>query len=187
MAKFRVTPTAIADLLVFEPTVLGDARGYFMETYNEAAFKAAGHDLTFVQDNQSKSRKGVLRGLHLQVNNPQGKLVRVISGEVFDVGVDIRRGSPTFGKWHGEVLSAENKKQLFVPEGFAHGFVVLSDEAEFVYKCTRLYDPTDELGIRYDDPDIGIAWPQVDADILLSEKDKKQPSFKEVCEKLELC
>ena len=187
MGKFFFKDTGIEGMFVVEPEVFGDARGYFMETYNEAAFKAAGHDRTFVQDNQSKSRKGVLRGLHLQVNNPQGKLVRVISGEVFDVGVDIRRGSPTFGKWHGEVLSAENKKQLFVPEGFAHGFVVLSDEAEFVYKCTRLYDPTDELGIRYDDPDIGIAWPQVDADILLSEKDKKQPSFKEVCEKLELC
>ena len=185
MGRFFFTETGIAGMFVVEPEVFGDARGYFMETYNEAAFAEAGHSLTFVQDNQSKSRKGVLRGLHLQVNHPQGKLVRVISGEVFDVGVDLRRGSPTFGKWHGEVLSAENKKQLFVPEGFAHGFVVLSEEAEFVYKCTRLYDPTDELGIRYDDPEIGIDWPLADTP-LLSEKDKKQPSFAEVCEMLQL-
>ena len=187
MGKFTFHKTEIEGVIVIEPTVFGDNRGYFMETYQLEEFQAGGVDTVFVQDNQSKSRKGVLRGLHFQKNYPQGKLVRVINGEVFDVAVDLRKGSKTYGKWVGVVLSAENKKQLFVPEGFAHGFVVLSDEAEFVYKCTRLYDPTDELGIRYDDPDIGIVWPEVDAEILLSEKDKKQPSFKEVCEKLNLC
>ncbi len=186
MGKFKFTDTGIEGMFLVEPTVFGDDRGYFMETYNEAEFRENGHLLNFVQDNQSKSRRGVLRGLHLQVNHPQGKLVRVISGEVFDVGVDLRKGSPTLGKWFGAVLSAENKKQLFIPEGFAHGFVVLSDTAEFVYKCTRLYDPTDELGIRYDDPDIAVAWPDPGAPILLSEKDKVQPSFKEVCAKLGL-
>ena len=122
----------------------------------------------------------------MQVNNPQGKLVRCIKGEVFDVGVDLRKGSATFGKWHGEVLSEENKKQLYIPEGFAHGFLVLSDEAEFCYKCTRLYDPTDELGIRFDDPDININWPAIDCDYVLSSKDLQQPSFEQVIKKLNL-
>ncbi len=186
MAKFKFTETGIPGMFVVEPTVFGDARGYFMETYNEQEFADNGHLLRFVQDNQSRSSRGVLRGLHMQVNHPQGKLVRVISGEVFDVGVDMRRGSGTFGRWYGEILSAENKKQLFIPEGFAHGFVVLSDTAEFVYKCTRLYDPADELGIRFDDPDIGVAWPDPGAPLLLSQKDQAQPSFREVCEKLGL-
>ena len=186
MGRFFFHETEIKDMLVVDVEVFGDQRGYFMETYNQKAFSDAGYDFEFVQDNQSKSRKGVLRGLHLQVNNPQGKLVRCIKGEVFDVGVDLRKGSETFGKWHGEILSEENKKQLFIPEGFAHGFLVLSDEAEFCYKCTRLYDPTDELGIRYDDPDINVEWPEIDCEYVLSAKDLKQPSFKEVVEKLNL-
>lgn len=186
MGKFFFHETEIKGMLVIDVEVFGDQRGYFMETYNQKAFSDAGYDFEFVQDNQSKSRKGVLRGLHLQVNNPQGKLVRCIRGEVFDVGVDLRKGSETFGKWHGEILSEENKKQLFIPEGFAHGFLVLSDEAEFCYKCTRLYDPTDELGIRFDDPDINVQWPEISCDYVLSAKDLKQPSFREVVEKLNL-
>lgn len=186
MGRFFFHNTEIKDMFTVDVEVFGDQRGYFMETYNRKAFEDAGYFYNFVQDNQSKSRKGVLRGLHMQVNNPQGKLVRCIKGEVFDVGVDLRKGSPTFGKWHGELLSEENKKQFFIPEGFAHGFVVLSDEAEFCYKCTRLYDPADELGIRYDDPDIGIAWPDVGVDYILSSKDLVQPSFKEVISILHL-
>lgn len=181
MGKFTFTETGLEGMFVVEPTVFGDARGYFTETYNERDFDEAGHVLRFVQDNQSMSKRGVLRGLHMQVKHPQGKLVRVISGEVFDVGVDMRKGSKTLGKWHGEILSAENKKQLYIPEGFAHGFFVLSDTAEFVYKCTALYDKEDELGVRFDDPDIGVVWPQCGCELLLSEKDMKQPSFKEAC------
>lgn len=181
MGKFNFLGTGIEGMFVAEPTVFGDSRGYFMETYNELEFDAAGYALRFVQDNQSKSKRGVLRGLHMQVNNPQGKLVRVISGEVFDVGVDMRKGSATFGKWYGIVLSSETNKQLYIPEGFAHGFLVLSEYAEFVYKCTRLYDPADELGIIYNDPDIAIEWPECGCGISLSEKDLNQPSFKEVC------
>ena len=180
MGKFNFIETGIEGMLLIEPTVFGDERGYFMETYNEGEFDAAGHSWRFVQDNESRSRRGVLRGLHLQVKHPQGKLVRAIEGEVFDVGVDLRKGSPTLGKWFGAVLSRENKRQLFIPEGFAHGFCVLSDYAAFVYKCTRLYDPADELGIRYDDPDIGIDWPSCGAEFILSDKDRAQPSFKEV-------
>ncbi|MEG2938735.1 MAG: dTDP-4-dehydrorhamnose 3,5-epimerase, partial [Oscillospiraceae bacterium] len=168
MGKFKFIETGLEGMFIVEPTVFGDDRGYFMETYNEAEFRENGFNLTFVQDNQSKSRKGVLRGLHMQVNTPQGKLVRVISGEVFDVGVDMRNGSPTIGKWFGAVLSAENKKQFFVPEGFAHGFLVLSETAEFVYKCTRLYDPSDELGIKYDDAVVAVEWPITDMQLLLS-------------------
>ena len=180
MGKFKFIETGIEGMLLVEPTVFGDERGYFMETYNEGEFDAAGHVLRFVQDNESRSRRGVLRGLHMQVKHPQGKLVRAIEGEVFDVGVDLRRGSATFGMWYGAVPSRENKRQLFIPEGFAHGFCVLSEYAAFVYKCTRLYDPADELGIRYDDPDIGIEWPSCGSDFILSDKDKAQPSFKEV-------
>lgn len=165
---------------MIEPTVFGDNRGYFMETYNYKEFKEAGLDMIFVQDNQSKSRKGVLRGLHFQHNFPQGKLVRVTKGEVFDVAVDLRKKSKTYGKWYGVILSEENKKQLYIPEGFAHGFLVLSDEAEFVYKCTDYYHPEDEGGIRWDDPDIGIEWPlQQIEEVLLSEKDKKWSTLKE--------
>ena len=170
----------ISGLMVIEPAVYGDERGYFMETYNYNDFKAAGLDMEFVQDNQSMSARGVLRGLHYQINYPQDKLVRVISGEVFDVAVDLREGSETFGKWFGVRLSAENKKQLFIPKNFAHGFLVLSESAEFCYKVTDFYHPDDEGGIRYDDPDIGIDWPleELDGiDVLLSDKDKTQPSY----------
>ena len=144
MGKFKFTYTEIEGVFIAEPAVFPDERGYFMETYNENDFKEEGIDLTFVQDNQSKSSKGVLRGLHFQKTQPQGKLVRVISGEVFDVAVDLRKASRTYGKWIGVRLSAENKKQFFIPKGFAHGFVVLSDEAEFVYKCTDFYKGDDE-------------------------------------------
>lgn len=174
MGKFNFIDTGIKDLYVIEPKVFGDNRGYFMETYNYTDFKEAGLDMAFVQDNQSKSFKGVLRGLHFQVNFPQGKLVRVLSGEVFDVGVDMRKDSPTYKKWFGVVLSAENKKQFYVPPGFAHGFLVLSDEAEFAYKCTEFYHPEDESGIIWNDPSIGIEWPlEGIGEIVLSEKDKK--------------
>lgn len=174
MGQFKFTKTSIEGLYVIEPRVFEDNRGYFMETYNYQDFKDAGLEMNFVQDNQSKSSKGVLRGLHFQKKHPQGKLVRVISGEVFDVAVDIRKGSKTYGKWYGVILSAKNKKQFYIPEGFAHGFLVLSEEAEFTYKCTDFYHPEDEDGIRWNDPDIGIEWPINDCNnILLSEKDKK--------------
>jgi dTDP-4-dehydrorhamnose 3,5-epimerase len=181
MGQFTFTKTPIEGLVVIEPKVFGDSRGYFMETYNNEDFKKAGLDMTFVQDNQSKSRKGVLRGLHFQTKNPQGKLVRVISGEVFDVAVDLRNGSETYGKWFGVHLTAENKKQFYVPEGFAHGFLVLSEEAEFVYKCTDFYNPQYESGILWNDPDVGINWPLEGIDeVLLSEKDKKLVTIKEL-------
>ena len=180
MGQFKFTDTKIEGMFIVEPAVFEDNRGYFMETYNYNDFKEAGHDLKFVQDNQSKSSKGVLRGLHLQINHPQGKLVRVIKGEVFDVGVDLRKDSPTYGEWVGVVLSAENNRQLFVPEGFAHGFLVLSDEAEFVYKCTEFYHGDDEGGIMWNDPDIAIEWPLDDIDeVVLSDKDKLWKSLKE--------
>ncbi|MBQ3417898.1 MAG: dTDP-4-dehydrorhamnose 3,5-epimerase [Ruminococcus sp.] len=151
----------IADLCVITPAFHGDERGYFMETYSQRDMQEAGFDTVFVQDNQSMSKKGVLRGLHFQINHPQTKLVRVIKGEVFDVSVDLRAGSPTFGKWHGEILSAENRKQFLIPKGFAHGFLVLSDMAEFCYKCDDFYHPNDESGIAWNDPDIGIEWPRI--------------------------
>ena len=177
MGKFRAIPTGIDGLVVIEPTVFGDERGYFMETWNKPDFAEIGIPYNFVQDNQSKSKKGVLRGLHFQRTNPQGKLVRVISGEVFDVAVDLRKSSATFGKWHGVYLSAENKQQFYVPEGFAHGFLVTSETAEFVYKCTRLYDPGDEGGLLWNDPCIGVEWPELDVAFSLSEKDKANPAF----------
>lgn len=174
MGKIKVETCEIEGLKVITPSVFGDTRGYFMETYNQIDFKEAGIDHLFVQDNQSSSTKGVLRGLHFQKEFPQDKLVRVISGEVFDVAVDIREGSPTFGKWFGVVLSAENKKQFFVPKNFAHGFLVLSDYAEFSYKCTDFYHPEDEGGILYNDPEIGIDWPVLtDVQITMSDKDQK--------------
>ena len=180
MGQFQFTKTGIEGLVVVEPKVFGDNRGYFMETYNYNDFKAAGLDMVFVQDNQSKSKKGVLRGLHFQKKNPQGKLVRVVSGEVYDVAVDLRKGSDTYGKWYGVLLSAENKKQFYVPEGFAHGFVVLSETAEFVYKCTRFYDPSDEGGLMWNDPEIGIDWPVPEnAELLLSEKDQHHQPLKD--------
>lgn len=157
----KVIDTKIPDVKIIEPTVFGDERGFFMETWNQKRFEklVTGKSITFVQDNHSKSKKGVLRGLHYQIENTQGKLVRVISGEVFDVAVDIREGSSTFGQWVGEYLSAENKRQLWIPEGFAHGFYVTSNEAEFVYKCTDYYNPTAERSIIWNDPHIGIKWP----------------------------
>lgn len=174
MGQFKFTETKIKGVYVIEPKVFGDHRGYFMETYNFEDFKNAGLDMVFVQDNQSKSKKGVLRGLHFQKQHSQGKLVRVISGEVFDVAVDLRKDSPTYGQWEGITLSAENKKQFYVPEGFAHGFLVLSDEAEFVYKCTDFYHPEFEGGILWNDSDIGIKWPMDGIEeVLLSDKDKK--------------
>lgn len=181
MSKIKVTHCEIEGLLVIEPTVFGDSRGYFMETYNQNDMHEAGLDMVFVQDNQSMSRRGVLRGLHYQKQFPQGKLVRVISGEVFDVAVDLRPGLATYGKWHGETLSAENKKQFYIPEGFAHGFYVLSETAEFCYKVTDFYHPNDEGGIRWNDPEIGVAWPLLDGvPVLLSEKDKVQPFLQEL-------
>lgn len=177
MGKLIFNSTFIEGVYIIEPKIFGDARGYFMETYNRNDFEEAGLHYNFVQDNQSSSHKGVLRGLHFQRQHPQTKLVRVISGEVFDVAVDLRKGSPTYGKWTGVRLSAENKKQFLIPRGFAHGFLVLSDTAEFTYKCDEFYHPEDEGGIRWDDPAIGIEWPKVDCEISLSEKDKLNVSF----------
>ncbi len=184
MGKIKVENNCggIEGLKVIEPQVFGDERGYFMETYNYNDFKEAGIDCEFVQDNQSASRKGVLRGLHFQIDYPQDKLVRVINGSVFDVAVDLREGSPTFGKWFGIVLSSENKKQFFVPKNFAHGFLVLSDYAEFCYKVTDFYHPNDEGGLMWNDPEIGVEWPFTDfseKDLILSDKDTKHPSFSE--------
>jgi dTDP-4-dehydrorhamnose 3,5-epimerase len=178
MGNFIFNETDLKGVYIIEPKVYGDNRGYFMETYNANDFKEAGLNMVFVQDNQSKSKKGVLRGLHFQIKYPQGKLVRVLSGSVFDVCVDIRKGSPTFGKWHGVILTGENKKQFYVPAGCAHGFLVLSDEAEFAYKCTDFYHPEDEGGIIWNDPAIGIEWPlEGIGEVLLSDKDKKLPGI----------
>lgn len=180
MGKFNFHKTDIEGVYIIEPEVFGDNRGYFMETYNLDEFKEAGLGMSFVQDNQSKSKKGVLRGLHFQTQHLQGKLVRVTSGEVFDVAVDLRKGSNTYGKWVGVKLSSENKKQFYIPEGFAHGFLVLSEEAEFVYKCTDLYHPEFEGGIAWNDPEIGVEWPTEGIqEVILAEKDKKRKSLKE--------
>jgi len=180
MGKFSFQKTEIEGVYIIEPQVFGDNRGYFMETYNEDEFKSAGLDMTFVQDNQSKSKKGVLRGLHFQTEHSQGKLVRVISGEVFDVAVDLRKDSKTYGKWVGVKLSDENKKQFYIPEGFAHGFLVLSGEAEFVYKCTDLYHPEFESGIAWNDPEVGIEWPTEGIEeLIFSDKDKKWKTLSE--------
>ena len=170
----------IEGLCVIEPAVHGDSRGYFMETYNANDMKEAGLDILFVQDNQSMSIKGVLRGLHFQKQYPQTKLVRVIKGAVFDVAVDLRSGSPTYGKYHGELLTEENKKQFLIPRGFAHGFLVLSDSAEFTYKCSDFYHPNDEGGLIWNDPDIGVEWPIPEGMTLdLSEKDTRWGTLKE--------
>lgn len=177
MSKFNFIKTEIPEVQVIEPTVFGDDRGYFMETYQIDEFAAAGIDKPFVQDNQSRSSKGVLRGLHFQTKHTQGKLVRVTLGEVFDVAVDCRPNSKTFGKWVGVTLSAENKKMLWIPEGFAHGFVVLSDVAEFCYKCTDVYDPTAEGGIPYDDPTVNVQWPDCGCEHKTSAKDKEHTPF----------
>jgi dTDP-4-dehydrorhamnose 3,5-epimerase len=173
----NVMACEIPGLVVLEPKVFGDSRGFFMELWNRRSYREAGIDVDFVQDNLSRSRRGTLRGLHFQNPNPQGKLLGVLEGEVFDVAVDIRRSSATFGRWHGVVLSAENKRQFYVPPGFAHGFAVLSDTVLFHYKCTEFYSPKHELAIRWDDPDIGIEWPLKDP--LLSERDARALRLKE--------
>lgn len=174
MGKIKVTKCEIEGLCVIEPTVFKDERGYFMETYNQNDFKEAGLNMVFVQDNQSMSTKGVLRGLHFQKEHPQGKLVRVVRGSVFDVAVDLRSASNTYGKWFGVELTAENKKQFYIPEGFAHGFLVLSDEAEFAYKCTDFYHPNDEGGLLWSDDEIGVEWPiEAGMELIISEKDQK--------------
>jgi len=178
MGNFTFIETKIKDVYIIDVKTYGDNRGYFMETYKTADFKAAGLDYTFVQDNQSSSRKGVLRGLHFQKTYPQAKLVRVLKGEVFDVAVDLRNGSKTYGQWVGVLLSEENKRQFLIPRGFAHGFVVTSDYAEFAYKCDELYHPEDEGGILWNDPDVAVAWPEV-GEIILSEKDKNNPTLAE--------
>jgi len=178
MGQIKVTRLDIEGLCIIEPAVHGDERGYFMETYNQKDMHEAGLDMVFVQDNQSMSKKGVLRGLHFQKQFPQGKLVRVISGAVFDVAVDLRKNSKTFGKWYGVELTAENKKQFYIPEGFAHGFLVRSETAEFCYKVTDFYHPGDEGGIMWNDPEIGIDWGDV-TDVILSEKDKCHPKLSE--------
>ena len=176
MGNFTFNETKIKDVYIIDVKTYGDNRGYFMETYKESDFKAAGLNYSFVQDNQSSSRKGVLRGLHFQKTHPQAKLVRVIKGEVFDVAVDLRKNSPTYGQWVGVVLSEENKRQFMIPRGFAHGFVVMSDYAEFAYKCDELYHPEDEGGIMWNDPANGIEWTEI-GEIILSEKDKVHPSL----------
>lgn len=178
--NFTFTPTSIEGVTVVDATAYGDARGYFMETYKAADFAAGGIGCEFVQDNQSASTQGVLRGLHFQIAHPQAKLVRVVEGEVFDVCVDLRPGSPTLGRWEGVVLSAENHRQFFVPRGFAHGFYVMSETAVFCYKCDDIYHPGDEGGLMWDDPDIGVVWPLVDdVEVNLSDKDRIHPSFAE--------
>ena len=180
MRKITVTPCDIEGLYVIEPTVFKDERGYFVETYNQNDMKEAGLDMVFVQDNQSMSIRGVLRGLHFQKQFPQGKLVRVVRGKVFDVAVDLRSDSKTYGKWFGVELSAENMKQFYIPEGFAHGFLVLSDEAEFCYKCTDFYHPGDEGGLAWNDPEIGVEWPlEEGVDLIISEKDQKWKGLKD--------
>lgn len=181
MGKFKIVNTHIKDLVIIETGFFGDNRGYFMETYNEKEFKALGLDMSFVQDNQSKSRKGVLRGLHFQKKHPQSKLVRVIKGEVFDVAVDLRKDSETFGEWYGIILSEENKKQFYIPKGFAHGFLVLSDEAEFTYKCTDFYHPEDEGGVMWNDSFLDVEWPIDNTEaLILSDKDKNWPTLSDL-------
>ena len=181
MSNFNFIKTEIDGVIIVETKVFGDNRGYFMETYEECKFAEGGITAKFVQDNQSKSTKGVLRGLHFQKTYPQAKLVRVIKGEVYDVAVDLRKNSPTYGKYVGAILSEENKRQFFIPRGFAHGFLVLSEEAEFCYKCDAFYHPEDEGGLMWNDPAIGIEWPlEAIGDPILSEKDKNHPQFKDI-------
>jgi dTDP-4-dehydrorhamnose 3,5-epimerase len=173
MGKFTFIETKLAGLYIVEPRVHRDARGYFLESYNRADFHDAGLTMDFVQDNESRSTRGVLRGMHFQIKHPQGKLVRVTHGEVFDVAVDIRPGSPTYKQWEGVYLSEENKHQLYIPPGFAHGFLVISDVAEFCYKCSEFYRPDDEGSLKWNDPEVDIAWPISDGmEVVLSAKDK---------------
>lgn len=174
----RVTPTELPEVLLIEPTVFGDQRGFFLETWQADRYREAGMPLPFVQDNLSFSRRGILRGLHFQNPFPQGKLVSVLRGEVFDVCVDLRHGSPRFGKWFGVSLSEENKKQLYVPPGFGHGFIVTSEEALFCYKCTALYHPESEVTLMWNDPALGISWPKIEP--ILSEKDRKGQLLKDI-------
>ncbi|WP_297829695.1 dTDP-4-dehydrorhamnose 3,5-epimerase [uncultured Rikenella sp.] len=188
MAEFKKVETPIEGLFVIEPTVFGDARGFFMETYAKRDFDAmAGSPVDFVQDNHSKSRRGVLRGLHFQTQHAQGKLIRVVAGAVYDVAVDLRAGSPTYGRWHGVELSAENKRQFYVPAGFAHGFLTLADDTEFLYKCTDYYHPEFDGGVRWNDPQIGVDWRLAEygfdpsgEGLLLSAKDQVQPLLSEL-------
>lgn len=177
----KVTPTAIPDVLVIEPRVFDDARGFFYESYNKAAFlEATGHDVAFVQDNHTRGGKGVLRGLHFQSSHPQGKLVRVARGAVFDVAIDLRQESATFGKWVGEELTEENRKQVWIPPGFAHGFLVLSESADFLYKVTDYYAPAHEQCIAWNDPDLGIEWPLQGEAPVLSARDARAPYMKNI-------
>jgi len=178
MGNFTFSETKIKGVYIIDVKTYGDYRGYFMETYKEDDFTVAGLNYRFVQDNQSSSHKGVLRGLHFQKTYPQAKLVRVLKGEVFDVAVDLRKGSETYGQWVGVLLSEANHRQIMIPRGFAHGFVVVSDQAEFAYKCDEKYHPEDEGGILWNDPDVNVAWPDV-GEIILSEKDKKNPTLAE--------
>ena len=175
----KITPTNLPDVLLFEPKIHGDSRGWFVESWQRERYREAGVDGDFVQDNQSFSARGILRGLHIQHPHGQGKLVQVIQGEVFDVAVDVRRGSPHFGQWTGVHLTGENKHQLWVPRGFLHGFLVLSDNALFSYKCTDLYHPETQFAVRWDDPDIGIAWP-IDTTPALSDKDRDAPFLRDI-------
>lgn len=187
MSKFKKIETGIKDLVIIEPTVFGDNRGFFMESYSKKEFEEIGLTMEFVQDNHSKSKKGVLRGLHFQTKHTQGKLVRVIAGSVLDVAVDLRRDSDTFGKWYSVLLTAENKKMFYVPEGFAHGFITLEDNTEFQYKCTDYYAPEYDSGIIWNDKDINIDWELEkygikEEELSLSEKDKKLQTFREFVE-----
>lgn len=176
----RIIEAAVPDVLILEPKVFGDERGFFVETFRESVLAEAGINAHFVQDNQSRSQRGVLRGLHYQLQQPQGKLVRAARGRVFDVAVDIRQGSPSFGKWVGTILDDETHRQMYIPPGFAHGFVVLSEFADFVYKCTDYYHPQSEAGIRWNDPAIGIDWSlEVLGEIILSDKDRRLPLLHE--------
>jgi dTDP-4-dehydrorhamnose 3,5-epimerase len=178
----NIIQTGISGLVVFEPQVFDDERGFFLETYRQDVLLEAGIDKMFVQDNHSRSSKGTLRGLHYQLTQPQGKLVRVSSGSVFDVAVDVRLGSPTFGQWHGEILDSDDKKMMYIPHGFAHGFLVLTESADFIYKCTDYYHPQSEQGVLWNDADININWPI--ENVLLSEKDKNNVLLKEIPEHL---
>jgi len=178
----RITCSKIPDILIIEPDVFGDNRGFFMESWHAERYRENGLDVAFVQDNHSRSQRGVLRGLHYQLERPQGKLIRVVNGAVFDVAVDIRKGSPTFGQWVGTELSGNNHTQLYIPPGFAHGFCVVSDSADFLYKCTEYYLPEDEHGIIWNDPDIGIDWPG--NDFTISEKDAKNSLLKSMEDRL---
>lgn len=178
VGNFKFTTTDIEGVVIIEPKIYGDSRGYFLETYKESDFRKAGLNYTFVQDNESRSKKGVLRGLHFQKSFPQAKLVRVLEGEIFDVAVDLRKDSKTYGKWVGVILSSENKKEFMIPRGFAHGFVVLSETTTFLYKCDDVYHPNDEGGIMWNDPEVNVAWPY-EGEVILSDKDKLHKKLSE--------